>query len=61
MVMDEVTRILSTVDAGDLHAPDQLLPLVNDELRRLRKNAPSCEALGLLLTLSCDAVQRRSE
>src|SRR5499433_2960460 len=33
--MNEVTRILSAVEQGDLHAAEQLLPLVYDELRKL--------------------------
>ena len=33
--MNEVTRILSAVEAGDPRAAEQLLPLVYDELRRL--------------------------
>src|SRR5262249_59556478 len=33
--MSEVTRILSAIEQGDPHAPEQLLPLVYDELRRL--------------------------
>jgi RNA polymerase sigma factor (TIGR02999 family) len=33
--MSDVTRILSAIDAGDVQAADQLLPLVYDELRRL--------------------------
>ena len=33
--MNEVTRILSALDAGDPRAAQQLLPLVSDELRRL--------------------------
>ena len=33
--MDEATRILSAIEAGDPHAAEQLLPLVYDELRRL--------------------------
>jgi len=33
--MSEVTRILSAIDEGDLHAAEQLLPLVYDELRQL--------------------------
>jgi len=33
--MGEVTHILSAIEQGDLHAADQLLPLVYDELRRL--------------------------
>jgi hypothetical protein len=33
--MNEVTRILSAIDAGDPRAAQQLLPLVYDELRPL--------------------------
>jgi RNA polymerase sigma factor (TIGR02999 family) len=33
--MSDVTHILSSLDAGDPHAADQLLPLVYDELRKL--------------------------
>src|SRR5215469_11196715 len=33
--MNEVTRILSGIVAGDPHAAEQLLPLVYDELRKL--------------------------
>ncbi len=33
--MSDVTRILSAIEQGDLHAADQLLPLVYDELRKL--------------------------
>jgi RNA polymerase sigma factor (TIGR02999 family) len=33
--MDEVTRILSAIEQGDVHAAEQLLPLVYDELRKL--------------------------
>jgi hypothetical protein len=33
--MNEVTRILSAVEQGDPHDPEQLLPLVYDELRKL--------------------------
>jgi RNA polymerase sigma factor (TIGR02999 family) len=35
MPMNEVTRILSALDAGDPRAAQHLLPLVYDELRRL--------------------------
>src|SRR5262249_26919936 len=35
MPMNEVTRLLSALDAGDPRAAQQLLPLVYDELRRL--------------------------
>src|SRR5262245_66374803 len=33
--MSDVTRILSTIAQGDLHAAEELLPLVYDELRKL--------------------------
>jgi RNA polymerase sigma factor (TIGR02999 family) len=33
--MSDVSRILTAIDNGDLHATDQLLPLVYDELRIL--------------------------
>jgi RNA polymerase sigma factor (TIGR02999 family) len=33
--MNEVTQILSSIEAGDLHAAEQLLPLVYEELRML--------------------------
>jgi RNA polymerase sigma factor (TIGR02999 family) len=33
--MTDVTRILSAIEQGDLHAASQLLPLVYDELRKL--------------------------
>jgi DNA-directed RNA polymerase specialized sigma24 family protein len=33
--MKDVTQILSLIEQGDLHAAEQLLPLVYDELRRL--------------------------
>ena len=32
--MTDITRILSTIDAGDMEAADQLLPLVDAELRK---------------------------
>ena len=35
LVMSDVTRILSQIDAGDPRAAEQLLPLVYDELRKL--------------------------
>src|SRR3954454_13988261 len=33
--MNDVTRVLSAIEAGDPQAAEQLLPLVYDELRRL--------------------------
>jgi len=34
-LMSDVTQILSAMEGGDPHAPEQLLPLVYEELRRL--------------------------
>jgi RNA polymerase sigma factor (TIGR02999 family) len=44
--MSEVTRILSAIDKGDLHAGSQLLPLVYDELRKLAAHRLACEGPG---------------
>jgi hypothetical protein len=33
--MSDVTRILESIEQGDPHAAEQLLPLVYDELHRL--------------------------
>src|SRR5438270_2914842 len=47
--MNEVTRILSAIDAGDPHAAEQLLPLVYQELRRLAAQKLAREAPGQTL------------
>ena len=47
--MDEVTRILSAVEQGETGAPQQLLPLVYDELRRLAAARMASEAPGQTL------------
>src|SRR5271156_1466411 len=47
--MNEVTRILSAIEAGDLHAAEQLLPLVYDELRRLAARKLAHESPGQTL------------
>jgi RNA polymerase sigma factor (TIGR02999 family) len=47
--MKEVTRILSAVQHGDLHAAEQLLPLVYQELRRLAAQRLAQEAPGQTL------------
>jgi ECF sigma factor len=39
--MNEVTRILSAIDAGDVHESDHLLPLVYEEMRK-----PSAQRLS---------------
>jgi RNA polymerase sigma factor (TIGR02999 family) len=47
--MSEVTRILSAVEQGDLHAANQLLPLVYDELRKLAAHKLAHEQPGQTL------------
>jgi RNA polymerase sigma factor (TIGR02999 family) len=47
--MNEVTRILSAIEQGDLHAAGQLLPLVYDELRSLAAQKMAQEASGQTL------------
>jgi RNA polymerase sigma factor (TIGR02999 family) len=47
--MSEVTRILSGSAAGDSHAPEQLLPLVYDELRKLAARKLAQEKPGQTL------------
>jgi RNA polymerase sigma factor (TIGR02999 family) len=42
--MNEVTRILSAIESGDVGAAEQLLPLVYDELRRLAARKLAQEA-----------------
>ena len=44
--MDDVTRILQDIDAGDPQAADRLLPLVYDELRRLAAARMAAERPG---------------
>jgi RNA polymerase sigma factor (TIGR02999 family) len=47
--MSEVTRILSAIEQGDPHAPEQLLPLVYDELRQLAAQRLAHEQPGQTL------------
>src|SRR4051794_22659892 len=47
--MHEVTRILSAIEQGDLHAAHQLLPLVYEELRKLAARKMAQEAPGQTL------------
>jgi RNA polymerase sigma factor (TIGR02999 family) len=47
--MNEVTRILSGIEAGDSHAAEQLLPLVYDELRKLAAQKLAQEKPGQTL------------
>ncbi len=47
--LNEVTRILSGIEAGDPHAAAQLLPLVYDELRKLAAQKLAQEKPGQTL------------
>jgi hypothetical protein len=47
--MSEVTRILCAIEQGDLHAAEQLLPLVYQELRQLAAQKLAQEAPGQTL------------
>src|SRR5262245_17515053 len=47
--MNDVTRILSAIEQGDVHAAEQLLPLVYGELRRLAAQKLAQEAPGQTL------------
>ena len=44
--MNDVTQILSRIDAGDPSAAEQLLPLVYDELRKLASAKMAREKSG---------------
>jgi RNA polymerase sigma factor (TIGR02999 family) len=44
--MNEVTMLLNAAQSGDPHAAEQLLPLVDDELRRLAEHRLAREAPG---------------
>ncbi len=47
--MTDVTRILSAIEAGDTNAPDRLLPLVYEELRKLAAQRLAHEKPGQTL------------
>src|SRR5262245_3665063 len=47
--MNDVTRVLSAIEAGDPHAAEQLLPLVYNELRHLAAQRLAQEAPGQTL------------
>jgi RNA polymerase sigma factor (TIGR02999 family) len=47
--MNDVTRILTSIEQGDRHAAEQLLPVVYDELRRLAAQKLSQEKPGQTL------------
>ena len=47
--MKNVTQILSAIQKGDVHAAEQLLPLIYDELRKLAAHKMAREAPGQTL------------
>jgi RNA polymerase sigma factor (TIGR02999 family) len=47
--MSEVTRILSAIEQGELHAAEELLPLIYDELRKLAAQKLAQEKPGQTL------------
>ena len=47
--MSDVTRILQSIEDGDLQAAEELLPLVYDELRKLAAVRMANEKPGLML------------
>jgi RNA polymerase sigma factor (TIGR02999 family) len=47
--MNDVTRVLSAIEQGDLRAAEQLLPLVYDELRKLAAQKLAREKSGQTL------------
>lgn len=47
--MSELTQILASIEAGDPHAAEQLLPLVYDELRKLAAQKMAGEKPGQTL------------
>jgi RNA polymerase sigma factor (TIGR02999 family) len=49
LLMSEVTHILATIEQGDPHAAEQLLPLVYDELRKLAAAKLAQEKAGQTL------------
>src|SRR5579863_8646749 len=46
VAMNDITRILSAIDAGDPQASERLLPLVYEELRQLAAHKLAQEAPG---------------
>jgi RNA polymerase sigma factor (TIGR02999 family) len=49
MAMNNITRILSAIEQDDPHTPEELLPLVYDELRQLAAQKLAREAPGQTL------------
>jgi ECF sigma factor len=56
--MTNVTQILSAIELGDLHAAEELLPLVYNELRHLAGQKIAQEKPGQTLQAT-SLVQRR--
>jgi ECF sigma factor len=54
---NEVTRILSAIQEGDLHVAAKLLPLVYDELRKLAELCMSIEPHDQSLEKARDSFQ----
>jgi hypothetical protein len=50
--MTDVTQILNRIEQGDASAPEQLLPLVSDELRCLAATRMAQEAAGHALQVT---------
>jgi DNA-directed RNA polymerase specialized sigma24 family protein len=57
MQMNDVTRILPAIEEGDPKAPEQLLPLVCEELRKLAAQRLARESAGQTLTASALAAE----
>ena len=53
--MNEVTRLLAAIDAGDRQAADALLPLVYGELRQLAARKLAHETSGQTLDANSSA------
>jgi RNA polymerase sigma factor (TIGR02999 family) len=47
--VNDITQVLSAIDAGEPHAADELLPLVYDELRKLAASRMADERSGQTL------------
>ncbi len=47
--MNDVTRLLTSIDQGDPSAASQLLPMIYDELRKLAAQKLACEQPGQTL------------
>ena len=57
--MNDVARILSAIEQGDPQAPEELLPLVYDELRQLAAQKLAQEKPGQTLQATARGRKRR--